>query len=162
MRQRTIIVDGEEKAETYEVKRVYEQRWSALLHAGAILYFVSPPFMKVLGLMPTSVLAGLFMFMGEQSLAVNPILYRTFYLLTPPSELPPLPSTLAKNDNMDTSVTHAPEIKHPSYIPVHIYTLLQIITSPQQQFFILTLTRGAPAFPLLIVALVSFRLLLMK
>lgn len=69
--QRTVIVDGEEKVETYEVKRVYEQRWSASLHAGAILCFVSPPLMKVLGLTPTSVLAGLFLFMGEQSLAVK-------------------------------------------------------------------------------------------
>lgn len=67
----TIIVDGEEKTQTREVKRVYEQRWSAFLHAGAIFAFVSPPLMKVLGLTPTSVLAGLFMFMGEQSLSVK-------------------------------------------------------------------------------------------
>jgi len=67
----TIIVDGEEKMQTREVKRVHEQRWSAFLHAGAIFAFVSPPFMKVLGLTPTSVLAGLFMFMGEQSLSVK-------------------------------------------------------------------------------------------
>lgn len=71
MEQRTVIVDGEEKVETHEVKRVYEQRWSSFLHAGAILAFVSPPLMKVLGLTPTSVLAGLFMFMGEQSLSVK-------------------------------------------------------------------------------------------
>lgn len=53
------------------VRRVYEQRWSAFLHAGGILVFVSPPFMHVLGLTPTSVLAGLFLFMGEQSLSVK-------------------------------------------------------------------------------------------
>lgn len=53
------------------VRRVYEQRWSAFLHAGGILAFVSPPFMHVLGLTPTSVLAGLFLFMGEQSLSVK-------------------------------------------------------------------------------------------
>lgn len=69
--ERTVIVDGEGKIETREVQRVYEQRWSSLLHAGAILLFISPPFMKVLGLTPTSVLAGLFMFMGEQSLSVK-------------------------------------------------------------------------------------------
>ncbi len=69
--QRTVIVDGEEEIETYEVKCVYEQRWSASLHAGAILCFVSPPLMKVPGLTPTSVLAGLFVFMGEQSLALK-------------------------------------------------------------------------------------------
>ncbi|KAE8335523.1 hypothetical protein BDV24DRAFT_155977 [Aspergillus arachidicola] len=157
--QRTIITDGEEKVETHEVKRVYEQRWSSFLHAGAILLFVSPPFMKVLGLTPTSVLAGLFMFMGEQSLSVNPILYRTFYLLTPPSELPLLPSSLAKKpgdeDHNDNS-----SLPRPSYIPIHLYTILQIVITVA--IFIVTLTRGAPAFPVLIVALVPFRLLVMK
>lgn len=69
--QTTVTVDGEEKVETREVRRVYEQRWSAFLHAGAIMLFISPPFMKVLGLTPTSVLAGLFLFMGEQSLSVK-------------------------------------------------------------------------------------------
>lgn len=62
---------GEEKVEVRGVKRVYEQRWSAFLHAAAILVFISPPFQLVLGLTPTSVLAGLFMFMGEQSLSVK-------------------------------------------------------------------------------------------
>ena len=66
-----ISVDGEEKVEHRDVRRVHEQRWSAFLHAGAILVFVSPPFQHVLGLTPTSVLAGLFMFMGEQSLSVK-------------------------------------------------------------------------------------------
>ena len=66
-----LLVDGEEKTELRDVPRVYEQRWSAFLHAGAILIFISPPFQHVLGLTPTSVLAGLFMFMGEQSLAVK-------------------------------------------------------------------------------------------
>lgn len=66
---------GEEKidkqTEVQTEHRVYEQRWSAFLHAAAILAFISPPFQLVLGLTPTSVLAGLFMFMGEQSLAVK-------------------------------------------------------------------------------------------
>ncbi|KAL4913956.1 HCO3 transporter family-domain-containing protein [Aspergillus aurantiobrunneus] len=158
--QRTIVVDGEEKVETYQVKRVYEQRWSAFLHAGAILCFVSPPFMKVLGLTPTSVLAGLFMFMGEQSLAVNPTLYRTFYLLTPPSELPSLPAIVANHDNRGSLQYYRSTNPRPSYTPVHIYTVLQIIITVS--IFTLTLTRGAPAFPLLIVALVPFRLLLMR
>lgn len=61
----------EEQAKIPEVRNVYEQRWSAFLHAGAILAFMSPPLQLVLGLTPTSVLAGLFMFMGEQSLAVK-------------------------------------------------------------------------------------------
>ena len=70
--ERTIvIVSGEEKTDVRDIRRVYEQRWSAFLHAGAILAFISPPLQRVLGLTPTSVLAGLFMFMGEQSLAVK-------------------------------------------------------------------------------------------
>ena len=61
----------EPKIEFKEIRRVYEQRWSAFLHAGAILAFVAPPLQLVLGLTPTSVLAGLFLFMGEQSLSVK-------------------------------------------------------------------------------------------
>ena len=57
---------GVEKHVVRKTRQVYEQRWSHFLHAGAILAFVSPPLMHVLGLTPTSVLAGLFMFMGEQ------------------------------------------------------------------------------------------------
>lgn len=62
---------GEEQVEEKVFRRVYEQRWSHFLHAGGILAFVSPPLMQVLGLTPTSVLAGLFIFMGEQSLSVK-------------------------------------------------------------------------------------------
>lgn len=62
--------DGE-KVDFQDVRQVYEQRWSAFLQAAAILVFISPPLQLVLGLTPTSVLAGLFMFMGEQSLAVK-------------------------------------------------------------------------------------------
>lgn len=73
-KEMVVVVDdqtGEEKTEEKIVRRVYEQRWSAFLHAGGIFIFVSPPFMHVLGLTPTSVLAGLFLFMGEQSLSVK-------------------------------------------------------------------------------------------
>ena len=69
--QALVLVDGEEKTETMEIHQVYEQRWSALLHAAAILCFLAPPLQHVLGLTPTSVLAGLFLFMGEQSLSVK-------------------------------------------------------------------------------------------
>ena len=62
---------GDEEPEVRVVRRVYEQRWSAFLHAGAILVFVAPPFQRVLGFTPTSVLAGLFMYMGEQSLSTK-------------------------------------------------------------------------------------------
>ncbi len=63
--------DGSPSDERRSSRRVYEQRWSHLLHAGGILCFVSPPFMRILGLTPTSVLAGLFLFMGQQSLTVK-------------------------------------------------------------------------------------------
>lgn len=68
--QRT-TTEGQETTEVGVSQRVYEQRWSHFLHACGILAFVSPPLMHVLGLTPTSVLAGLFLFMGEQSLSVK-------------------------------------------------------------------------------------------
>ncbi|KAI9772625.1 MAG: hypothetical protein M1840_000219 [Geoglossum simile] len=134
--------DGVARTEIKEVKRVYEQRWSAFLHAGGILLFISPPFMHVLGLTPTSVLAGLFLFMGEQSLSVNPVLRRFLYLLTPSSELPPLPEAV------------------PSYWGIHAYTALQIVSTIV--IFAVTLTKAAPMFPVIIIALVPVRLVVMK
>ncbi|KAL3422365.1 hypothetical protein PVAG01_06521 [Phlyctema vagabunda] len=121
---------------------VYEQRWSSLLQAGGILLFLSPPLQHVLGLTPTSVLAGLFLFMGEQSLAVNPILFRIFYMLTPPSELPKLPEGIN------------------NYWGVHGYTILQLVITGI--IFYVTLTVVAPAFPVLIIILVPIRLLIMN
>ncbi|KAK0801983.1 hypothetical protein LTR75_008453 [Friedmanniomyces endolithicus] len=132
---------GIERMMQKPVQRVYEQRWSSFLHAGAILTFICPPLQLVLGLTPTSVLAGLFIFMGQQSLSVNPILQRTFWMITAPSELPPLPP------------------KVPSYWPVHAYTLIEIVMTVI--IFIVTLTKGGPAFPIIIIALVPFRLLAM-
>ncbi|MCJ1296095.1 hypothetical protein MMC34_007660 [Xylographa carneopallida] len=136
------VVDGEPRTEIRETEYVYEQRWSAFLQSGAILMFIAPPFQHVLGLTSTSVLAGLFLFMGEQSLFVNPILYRFFYLLTPASELPILP----------------PAVK--GYKGVHIYTAVQIVVTVI--IFIVTLTKGAPAFPVIIIALVPLRLMVMN
>ena len=133
---------GDRKTEINEREEIYEQRWSPFLQAAGILIFVSPPFQHVLGLTPTSVLAGLFLFMGEQSLAVNPILFRSFYILTPPSELPPLPKGI-KN-----------------YWGIHGYTVLQIVMTGI--IFYVTLTVAAPAFPVIIIALVPVRLLVMK
>ena len=150
--------DDEETTEIRNVKRVYEQRWSHFLHASGILIFTSPPFMHVLGLTPTSVLAGLFLFMGEQSLSVksvsmnychvcmlivqSPVLFRFFYILTPTSELPALPQII------------------PSYWPIHAYTAVQIAITAG--IFLVTTTKVAPVFPIIIIALVPVRLLLMK
>lgn len=67
---------------------------------------------------------------------------RTFYMLTPPSELPPLPQTIK------------------SYIPVHLYTLSQIIITVV--IFIVTLTKAGPVFPVIIILLVPLRLLAMN
>jgi hypothetical protein len=145
----TIIgANGAQITESRKVRRVYEQRWSSFLHSAGVLLFISPPFMRVLGLTPTSVLAGLFLFMGEQSLSVNPILYRTFYLLTPPSELPTLPPAL-----------RATRPSNP-YLPVHLYTILQL--SLTAVIFVVTFTKAAPVFPVLIIALVPLRLVVMK
>ncbi|KAH0565535.1 hypothetical protein GP486_001068 [Trichoglossum hirsutum] len=138
----TVGDDGVPQTRVREVRRVYEQRWSAFLHAGGILLFVSPPFMHVLGLTLKSVLAGLFLFMGEQSLSVNPILYRFLYILTPPLELPLLPGSIR------------------SYWGIHAYTVLQIAITIS--IFIVTLTKAAPAFPVIIVALVPIRLIVMR
>jgi len=77
----TEIIRDKDGRET-EQQVVWEERWSHFLHAAGILAFTSPPFMHVLGLTPTSVLAGLFLFMAEQSLCTNPILYRLFHMLT--------------------------------------------------------------------------------
>ena len=130
--------DGTEEV----IRTVHEQRWSHLLHAIGILVFVSPPFMKVLGLTPTSVLAGLFLFMGEQSLSVNPILYRFLDLLTPTSTLPRLPEGVH------------------SYRGIHLYSLLQVIVTGA--IFAVTLTPAAPVFPIIIVILVPIRLKIMN
>jgi hypothetical protein len=138
----TVDESGVRQIEFVEVERVYEQRWSPFLQAAGILLFISPPFQHVLGLTPTSVLAGLFMFMGEQSLSVNPILYRFLHMLTPSSELPPLPQGIR------------------SYLPIHAYTLTQILATGI--IFYVTLTVVSPAFPVIIIALVPTRLFLMK
>lgn len=124
-----------------KVARIYEQRYSPFLQAAFIMLFVSPPFQKVLGLTPTSVLAGLFMFMGYQSLRVNPILERIGNLLTPPRELPGLPDKV-------------------TWLGIHTYTLTQIVLTGI--VFGVTLTVAAPAFPLIIIALIPIRLALMN
>ncbi|GAM91706.1 hypothetical protein ANO11243_097590 [Dothideomycetidae sp. 11243] len=137
-----IRADGTESPSIRTVRKVEEQRWSHFLHAAAILIFVAPPLQHVLGLIPTSVLAGLFLFMGEQSLALNPILRRTADLLTPSQERPSLPKGVS------------------SYTPIHMYTLVQILLTVA--VFIVTLTSGGPAFPLIIIALVPLRLTLVN
>lgn len=69
-------------------------------------------------------------------------MYRFFSLLTPPSELPNLPTGVK------------------GYLGIHLYTVVQIVVTII--IFILTLTKGAPAFPIIIIALVPIRLLLMN
>lgn len=123
------------------VARTYEQRYSHLIQAALILVFVSPPLQKLLGLTSTSVLAGLFLFMGYQSLSVNPMLERIGNLVTPISELPELPSGV-------------------TWLGIHGFTVTQIITTGI--VFGITLTVAAPAFPLIIIALVPIRLTLMN
>ncbi|KAM4065143.1 HCO3- transporter family protein [Hirsutella rhossiliensis] len=121
--------------------RTYEQRYSHLMQASLILIFVSPPLQRLLGLAQTSVLAGLFLFMGYQSLSVNPILGRVARLVTPRSELEELPSGV-------------------TWLGVHAFTMTQIVLTGV--VFATTLTVAAPAFPLVIIALVPVRLTLMN
>ncbi|KAG7123193.1 putative transporter like protein [Verticillium longisporum] len=123
------------------VTRVYEQRYSHLIQAVGILIFVTPPFQHVLGLTPTSVLAGLFLFMGYQSLSVNPILSRIGHLVTAPADLPELPSGA-------------------SWLGVHSYTITQLVLTGI--VFGVTLTVAAPGFPIIIIVLVPMRLHLMS
>lgn len=123
------------------VSWVYEQRYSHFLQFALILAFVSPPLQWLLGLTPTSVMSGLFMLMGYQSLSVNPILPRVAYLVTPPSELPPLPARIG------------------SWIGLHAYTILQVDLTGI--VFGITLTVAAPAFLIIIIALVPILLKVM-
>ncbi|CAK7226753.1 hypothetical protein SBRCBS47491_006336 [Sporothrix bragantina] len=111
--------------------RVYEQRYSAFLQAALILAFISPPLQRLLGLTPTSVLAGLFLFMGYQSLSVNPILGRFAALLTPPSER----NLLTEQDKPENV----------SWLAIHAYTITQIVLTGA--VFGVTLTVAAPSFP---------------
>ncbi|KAM0269262.1 hypothetical protein ACHAQH_009787 [Verticillium albo-atrum] len=126
---------------TKPVMRVYEQRYSHLIQAVGILVFVTPPFQHVLGLTPTSVLAGLFLFMGYQSLSVNPILSRIGYLVTTPADLPELPLGA-------------------SWRGVHTYTVAQLVLTGI--VFGVTLTVAAPGFPIIIIILVPVRLHIMN
>lgn len=134
-------VTGEEIQNEIKVDRVDEQRYSPLLQAAGIMAFASPRLQHVLGLTPTSVLAGLFLFMGEQSLVTNPIFWRMLQILTPPSELPPLP----------------PGVKLRA---VHGYTVVECVATGM--VFYVTLTVISPAFPVIIIALVPVRLLIMN
>ena len=98
--------------------------------------------MRVLGLTPTSVLAGLFLFMGEQSLCVNPVLYRALDAMKPKSELKKLTGGIG------------------GYAGIHMYTLFQILVTAG--IFAVTFTPAAPVFPVIIVLLVPVRLKLMN
>lgn len=132
--------DGLEEV-TQVVARTHEQRYSHLIQASLIFIFVSPALQRLLGLAQTSVLAGLFVFMGYQSLSVNPILERVCQLVTPRSELPELPAGA-------------------TWLGIHGYTVTQLILTGI--VFGVTLTVAAPAFPLVIIALVPARLTLMR
>ena len=68
----------------------------------------------------------------------SPILQRTFDMLTPPSALPALPAPLT------------------SYWPIHMYNLTQIVITVV--IFIVTLTKAAPVFPVIIIVFVPIRL----
>lgn len=133
--------EDEQPGSPRPMPRTYEQRYSHFIQAALILIFVSPPLQQLLGLTQTSVLAGLFMFMGYQSLSVNPILDQFINLLTPRSELPELPNGV-------------------SWTGIHMYTVTQIVMTGI--VFGVTLTVAAPSFPLIIIGLVPVRLSIMN
>lgn len=81
--------------------------------------------------------------MGYQSLSVNPILARIGHLVTPRADLPDLP-------DLPCGAT---------WPGIHAYTLAQLVLTGA--VFGLTVTVTAPAFPLVILALVPVRLTLM-
>lgn len=179
---------GEKKIIYQPLPRVCEQRWSRFLHAGAILACMSPPLQRVLGYTPTSVLAGLFIFMGYQNLSTNPILKRFFWILTPSSQLPSLSLPHQQQQPQPQPqiqvVQPQPEVFQPSsppppadcipptntttkpnpcgrgYWSIHTYTLLQITIAIIA--FAISLTSAGPAFPLLVVACVPMRLLVVR
>lgn len=128
------------------IVRVHEQRYSPMLQAALILAFISPPLQRLLGLTPTSVLAGLFLFMGYQSLSVNPILSRIAFLLTPPSE-----RDVVMQQQLPDNVY---------WLAIHAFTITQVALTAA--VFGVTLTAAAPVFPVLIGCLVPLRLLLMN
>lgn len=132
---------GVEESRDVKVERVDEQRFSPFLQAAGILAFTAPPLQHVLGLTPTSVLAGLFLFMGEQSLVTNPIFWRFLQILTPQSDLPQLPRDVR-------------------WWAVHGYTILEVVATGV--VFYITLTVVSPAFPVVIIALVPVRLLVLN
>jgi HCO3- transporter family len=74
-KQCTFILDSVQTTEARMIRHVYEQRWSAFSHAARIRILILPPSMHVLGFIPISVLAGLFLLIGEHSLSVTPMLF---------------------------------------------------------------------------------------
>lgn len=72
----------------------------------------------------------------------SPLLYRFALLLIPSTDRQPLPASV------------------PNYRGIHLYTATQILSTVI--IFIVSLTKAAPVFPVLIVVLVPVRLLLMN
>ncbi|KAF7513545.1 hypothetical protein GJ744_008839 [Endocarpon pusillum] len=87
---------------------------------------------------------------GRAELGRRPTLFRLCYILTSPSELPTLPP----------SISTANPPRWMSYAPIHGYTVVQVAVTVV--IFVVTLTKAAPAFPVLIIALVPVRLSLMS
>ncbi|KAF2993246.1 hypothetical protein E8E13_000432 [Curvularia kusanoi] len=123
-------------------KTVYEQRYSNLISAGTILIFVAPPFQKLLSFTPTAVLAGIFLLYAYQTVTTNPILHRLGYMLTPKSQLPPLPAGVSR------------------WRDIHTWTLTQLVIT--YSIFGITQSPAGPAFPIIVFSLVPLRLKVLK
>ena len=171
-------ISSKEREQDEPVRAIHEQRWSHFLHAVCIMAFISPPLMHVLGLTPTSVLAGLFLFMGGQSLGVKcvatvaPRSKRQPVFGLPASYISVLSSTLtflvvnspilgrvALLFSSSSERAPLPESVRSCW-SVHAYSIVQIAV--KVGVFVLTFTKAAPVCPLIFIVLVPIRLLVMK
>lgn len=118
---------------------VVEQRFSNLAQGLLTLATMSPPLLRVLHLIPHGVLAGLFLLMGMQALAGNPLTQKLLFLFSDP--------TLAS--------THSP-LHHIPRRAVSLFVLIQLLGFGLA--FAITQTIAAVAFPVVIVALVPVRM----
>lgn len=126
-----------------EVVGCYEQRVSNLSTSVLIGLMCFNPFLKVVRLIPTAALSGLFLFMGVSSFAGNQFAERLFLLVTEP---PLRKSEYSFLDNVD-------------FAEMRKFTLMQLAIC--LVIFVITFTPAAMVFPVLIGILVPFRLVML-
>jgi hypothetical protein len=118
----------------------YEQRISNLFTSILIGLMCFNPFLKIVRLIPTAALSGLFLFMGVSSFAGNQFVERLMLLVTEPA--------LRVSQHMFLEGVEITEMMK--------FTLLQLGIC--LTIFVITFTQAAMVFPVLIGVLVPFRL----